>query len=87
MTDEKAVKARLTTKELLDEFILSGDRLYQIGYSAGKAEGMALLDKAWAEINALYNDNFTSSDIWRGKIDARNIIEKLGGMNPAKRSE
>ena len=59
------------------------------GVLIGLREGMAKLDRAWAEINAgkfvlnptpVFNQGFNA-----GSRAALEIIEKLGGMDPLKR--
>ena len=64
---------------------------YRICYDAGLREGMAKLDQAWAEISALrpYDDSEGSTEFGysNGLIDALEIIEKLGGMDPQKRGK
>lgn len=63
---------------------------HRIGYDAGLRAGLAKLDQAWAEITALamrhsYDWEREEENYNEAIIDALNIIEKLGGMDPIKR--
>ena len=57
---------------------------HRIGYESGLREGLAKLDQAWVGISAL---TFTETGYAAGVEDCLEIIEKLGGMDPQKRSK
>ena len=61
------------------------------GYAEGESAGMANLDQAWEEINALGGviDRAVPHDVGYDSAigDALEIIEKLGGVDPLIRSK
>ena len=63
---------------------------YDEGVKAERRKALAKLDKAWAEINA-QGGNDDNTAIMIGFLNATDkalkIIERLGGMDPAKRGK
>ena len=78
-----------------DDFISAvhgrDQKIYQAAYGAGLRVGLAKLDQAWAEINAQGGviDRTVPYDVGYNSAigKALEIIEKLGGMDPAERSK
>lgn len=75
----------------IQDTIGAQQKIYQAAYEAGWQAGMAKLDQAWVEIKALVSDGPTeqlyTQGYWHAAATALKIIEKLGGMNPQKRTK
>ena len=82
--------AHVGAQEFWREDNLRIAKLFVDAGNGSLAVGMAKLDQAWAKINAQGGEIDRAVAYDRGYVrgigDALEIIEKLGGMDPAKRS-
>ena len=91
MTDPKALTVLASLLKTAQDTITAHRKIYDAVYEAGLQDGLAKLDQAWAEIDALGRDLGKPDSYTDGFAHAISMalgkIEKLGGMDPAKRGK